>query len=47
MNTRGILYLLARLLGDWNAVKRGTVLKRIARRGVGKVTGRGIGKLFR
>jgi hypothetical protein len=45
--TRGILYTLARLMGDVNAVKKGTVGKRIGRRLVGKMTGRGIGRLFR
>ena len=45
--TRGILYTLARLMGDVNAVKKGTVGKRIGRRFVGKMTGRGIGRLFR
>ncbi|TQM89554.1 hypothetical protein [Roseinatronobacter monicus] len=45
--TRGFLYFLAKLLGDVNAVKRGTVGKRIARRVVGRATGRGIGKIFR
>lgn len=47
MKTRGWLYLIAKLLGDWNAIKKGKVGTRIARRGVGKVTGRGIGRLFR
>lgn len=47
MKTRGLLYLIAKLLGDWNAIKKGKVGKRIARRGVGKITGRGIGGLFR
>lgn len=46
-STRRFLYLLARLLGDANAVRRGTVGKRIARRAVGRATGRGIGKLFK
>jgi hypothetical protein len=36
--TRGILYTLARLMGDVN------VGKRIGRRFVGKMTGRGIGR---
>lgn len=45
--TRGILYRLAKILGDINAVKRGGVGKRIARRVVGRASGRGIGKLFR
>ena len=47
MGTRGILYALARLLGDVSAVRRGKVGRRIARRGAGKLTGRGLGKLFR
>ena len=45
--TRGVLYLIARLLGDVNAVKKGTVGRRLVRRAVGKATGRGLGKLFR
>lgn len=45
--TRGLLYLLARLLGDVNAVKKGTVGKRLVRRAAGKATGRGLGRLFR
>ena len=44
---RSLLYLSARLLGDYNAVKRGTVGKRLLRRGAGKITGRALGKLFR
>ena len=44
---RGFLYTLARLLGDANAVKKGKVGRRVARRGAGKVTGRGLGKLFK
>ena len=47
MSTRGWLYKLARLLGDVNAVKKGKVGKRIARRAAGKVTGRGLRKLFK
>lgn len=46
-SVRGFLYALARLLGDLSAVKRGTVGRRIARRAVGKLTGRGLGRLFR
>jgi hypothetical protein len=45
--TRGLLYLIARLLGDVNAVQKGTVGKRVARRAAGKLSGRGLGKLFR
>ncbi|MDT8369926.1 MAG: hypothetical protein RQ745_12030 [Longimicrobiales bacterium] len=44
---RSFLYALARLLGDVNAVKRGKVGKRIARRVAGKATGRGLWRLFK
>lgn len=44
---RSFLYSFARLLGDLNAIQKGTVGKRIARHAVGRITGRGIGKLFR
>ena len=46
-STRGFLYSLARFLGDVNAVKKGRVGRRVARRLVGKATGRGLGRLFR
>jgi hypothetical protein len=46
-STRGLLYTVARILGDVQAVKKGRVGKRIGRRVVGKATGRGIGRLFR
>ena len=45
--TRGVLYALARFLGDVNAVKKGRVGRRIGRRIAGKATGRGLGRLFR
>ena len=45
--TRGLLYTLARLMGDVTAVKKGRVGNRIGRRIVGKITGRGIGNLFK
>ncbi len=45
--TRGILYWLARILGDANAVKKGRVGRRVGRRIAGKATGRGLGKLFK
>lgn len=45
--SRGLLYLIARLLGDVQAVRKGRVGKRVARRAAGKVTGRGLGRLFR
>lgn len=44
---RSLLYKLARILGDLNAVKKGKVGRRVARRAAGKLTGRGLGKLFR
>ncbi|MFW6336200.1 MAG: hypothetical protein ACOC3G_03635 [Phycisphaeraceae bacterium] len=47
MNFRSFLYLLARILGDVNAVKRGRVGRRVGRRVAGKITGRGLGKLFK
>ncbi len=47
MNFRGFLYFLAKALGDVNAVKKGKVGRRILRRGAGKLTGRGLGKLFK
>jgi len=45
--TRGFLYTLARLLGDANAVKKGKVGKRVARRAAGKATGRTLRKLLK
>lgn len=45
--TRGFLYWLARLLGDVNAVQKGKVGRRIARRATGKATGRMMRKLFK
>jgi hypothetical protein len=46
---RSLLYVLAWLPGDVQAVRRGpnAVAKRIARRAAGRVTGRMLGKLFR
>jgi len=45
--TRGFLYWLAKLLGDVNAVKKGKVGKRVARRAVGKATGRTMRKVLK
>ena len=45
--TRGLLYFIARLLGDVNAVQKGTVGKRVAWRLTGRATGRVMRKLFR
>ncbi len=44
---RGLLYGLAKLLGDVNAVRKGTVGKRLVRRTAGKATGKLLGKLFK
>ena len=44
---RQLLYLIARLIGDFNAIQKGKTNKRIARRIAGKVTGRGLGRLFK
>jgi len=45
--TRGLLYKSARMLGDVNAVKRGRVGRRVARRATGKGIGRMLRKLFK
>jgi hypothetical protein len=47
VNTRGFLYALAKLLGDVNAVQKGKVGRRVVRRAAGKLTGRGLGRLFK
>ncbi len=47
MSTRSMLYRLARLLGDVNAVKKGRVGRRIGRRAAGRTTGRALRKLFK
>lgn len=44
---RSFLYLLGRLLGDVNAVRKERVGKRIARRAAGKATGRAFKRLFK
>lgn len=44
---RSFLYTLAKLLGDVNAVQKGKVGKRIARRYAGKQTQKGLNKIFR
>ena len=46
MSLRGWLYRLARFLGDVEAVRKGRVGRRIARRAAGKLTGRVLRKLF-
>lgn len=44
---RSKLYKSARILGDVQAVMSGKVGKRILRRIAGKVTGRGLGRMFK
>lgn len=44
---RSLLYTIAKLLGDYSAVRKGRVGRRVARRAAGKATGRGFGKLFK
>jgi hypothetical protein len=44
---RSILYFIARLLGDINAVQKGKIEQRIGRRILGKIFGRLIGKIFK
>ncbi|MFA8438809.1 hypothetical protein [Pueribacillus sp. YX66] len=45
--TRGFLYTLSKILGDVNAIKKGTVGKRVARRVTGKTTGKALRRLFK
>jgi hypothetical protein len=45
--TRGFLYFLAKILGDYNAVKKGKIGQRVGRRITGKITGRIMRKIFK
>lgn len=45
--TRSFLYSLAKFLGDVQAVKRKRVGRRVGVRLLGKLTGRGMRKLFK
>ena len=47
MRIRSLLYWLARLLGDVNAVRRGRIKQRIVRRVAGKAAGRALRKTLR
>ena len=47
MTLRSMLYALARLLGDVNAIEKGKAPQRVERRVAGKFMGRILGKLFR
>ncbi len=44
---RSLLYTIAKLLGDWNAIKKNKVGRRVSRRIAGKITGKGLGRLFK
>jgi hypothetical protein len=44
---RSFLYALARFLGDVNAIQKGKIGKRIARKMVGKQTQKLLNKLFK
>jgi hypothetical protein len=44
---RSLLYFIAKILGDINAVRKGKVARRAGRRVAGKLTGRLLGKLFK
>lgn len=44
---RSFLYALARLLGDFQAVRHQQIFKRVLRRIAGRLSGRLLGKLFR
>ncbi len=47
MGLRSSLYKVAKIMGDINAVQKGKVGKRIARRTAGKATGRTLRKLIK
>ena len=44
---RRVLYKVARIMGDVQAVRSGKVGKRVGRRVAGRITGKGLGKLFK
>lgn len=44
---RSILYFIARILGDINAVQKGKIGQRIGRRVLGKIFGRLMGRIFK
>lgn len=44
---RSVLYAIARILGDINAIKKNRVGRRIGRRVAGRVTGRLMRKIFK
>jgi len=44
---RSFLYKTSKILGDVNAVQKGTIGKRIARRAAGKASGKLMKKIFK
>ncbi|NLY39854.1 MAG: hypothetical protein GX044_11235 [Firmicutes bacterium] len=47
---RGVLYAIARLLGDFNAISSGSpakIGKRAARRAAGRATGKALRRIFK
>jgi hypothetical protein len=46
-SVRSILYLIARFLGDVQAVRRGRIRQRVQRRIAGRIMGRLLGRIFR
>jgi hypothetical protein len=44
---RSLLYLVARLIGGWKAIRRERIGRRLLRRAVGKAAGRLLGRIFR
>lgn len=47
MNTRSMLYLLAKLIGDFNAFRRGRIIERVSRRITGRLSSRLLSRLHR
>lgn len=45
--TRKLLYMIARILGDINAIKKGTVGKRVARRVASRATGKALRRILK
>ncbi|CAI8850022.1 MULTISPECIES: hypothetical protein [Bacillus] len=45
--TRGFLYMIARILGDIDAARKGKLGKRVVRRAAGKTTGKILRKLLK
>ena len=44
---RGLVSTLAKMMGDYNAVKKGKVGQWVGRRAAGKATGKAMRKLFK